>query len=113
EGATSALSPKDLVFSFVVNNPVINLGQIQAGDQVFFAGRNVQSFGSVTAKDFTAVTLGTSIFTIAVSLESGQTLNLNCQTLNLNCQTLNLNRQTLNLNCQTLNLNRQTFNLNR
>jgi len=74
EGATSALSPSDLVFSFVAGNPVINFGEIQAGNQVFFAGRNVQSFGSVVAIDFTAVTLPTSIFTIAVGLDSGQTL---------------------------------------
>ncbi|MEQ8755847.1 MAG: filamentous hemagglutinin N-terminal domain-containing protein [Coleofasciculus sp. G1-WW12-02] len=72
-GNTSALPPSDLVFSFIARNPVINLGQIVAGEQVFFAGRNVQSIGSVTARDFTAVTLGTSIFTFAVGLDSGQT----------------------------------------
>lgn len=72
-GTTSALPPSDLVFSFTAQNPVINLGQVAAVDRVFFAGRNVQSFGSVIGVDFAAVTLPRSIFTFAVGLDTVQT----------------------------------------
>ena len=72
-GNTSALPPSDLVFSFNARNPVINLGQIEASNQVFFAGGNIQSTGSVISRSFTGVTFGYSIFTFAVGLDAAQT----------------------------------------